>query len=147
VKRNSDSIEFTHTLDEPSIDFGYVYTKTIRLTKGKPQMTIEHVLKNTGRKPIVTNVYDHNFTTIDNQPPGPDYEISFPFQLQRPQRGAPPRAATNGSRCGQPEMQSLAAPDANRLVYTKALAGVECFQTTFTGFGATAADHEIRNRK
>jgi len=135
-------------------------------------MTIEHVLKNSGTKPIQTNVYNHNFMTLDNQPPGPDYEISFPFQLQRVQRGAQPgqpspasgaasagapaapTAATpqvgrglnppNGSRCGQPQMQTLADPQGNRLVYTKGLEGVECFQTSFTGFGPTIADHEIR---
>jgi hypothetical protein len=171
VKRHADAIEFTHTLSEPSIDFGYIYTKVIRLTKGKPQMTIEHVLKNTGAKPIVTNVYDHNFMTLDKQPPGPDYEITFPFSLQRVQRGArpaqpavtggaapggaPPGATPsspparglnppNGSRCGQPQMQALANPQGNQLVYTKALEGAECFQTSFTGFGPTAADHDIR---
>ena len=46
-------------------------------------------------------------------------------------------------------MQALADPQANRLVYKKVLEGGECFQTGFTGFGATVADHEIRieNRK
>ena len=106
VTRRSDSIEFRHTLNEPAIGFGYVYTKVIRLTKGQPQMTIEHVLKNTGTKPIVTNVYNHNFMTLDQQPPGPDYEISFPFQLQRAQRGArarAPRARPRAaSRAGRP---------------------------------------------
>jgi len=103
ITRGTDAIEFVHTLTEPSIDFGYVYTKVIRLTKGKPQMTIEHVLKNTGKQPIVTNVYDHNFTTLDHQPPGPDYEISFPFQLQRVQRGARPAGpAPAGGAAGQP---------------------------------------------
>jgi hypothetical protein len=156
VKRSADAIEFVHTLREPAIEFGYAYTKVIRLTPGKPQMTIEHVLKNTGTKLIQTNVYNHNFMTLDTQPPGPDYDISFPFQLQRVQRGArpgqppaaggaPPAAAQpNGSRCGQPQMQALANPQDNRLVYTKVLEAVECFQTSFTGFGATAADHDIR---
>ena len=41
-------------------------------------------------------------------------------------------------------MQALANPVGNRLVYTKVLEGVECFQTGFTGFGPTVADHEIR---
>jgi hypothetical protein len=46
-------------------------------------------------------------------------------------------------------MKVLAEPHRNRLVYTKVLEGVECFQTWFTGFGTTVADHEIRieNRK
>jgi hypothetical protein len=165
VERRSDSVAFTQTLNEPALDFGYVYTKIIRLAPGKPQMTIEHVLRNTGAKPIHSNVYNHNFMTLDRQPPGPDYDIRFPFELQRVQRGArpgqpdPSRGASpggqvqqsgrglnppNGSRCGQPQMQALAAPQGNRLIYTKALEGVECFQASFTGFGATAADHDIR---
>ena len=41
-------------------------------------------------------------------------------------------------------MQALAAPDGHRLVYTKTLEGVECFQTSFTGFGSALSDHQIR---
>ena len=46
-------------------------------------------------------------------------------------------------------MQLLANPEGTRLVYTKTLEGVECFQTSFTGFSADVADHRIRieNRK
>ena len=87
VKRSRDAVEFTHTLNEPSINFGYVYTKIVRLTPGKPQMTISHVMKNTGSKPIVTNVYNHNFTTIDKQTTGPDVEITVPWQMTRAARG------------------------------------------------------------
>jgi len=167
VKRSRDAIEFRHTLSEPALAFGYIYTKTIRLTRGQPQLTIEHQLQNTGTQPLQTNVYNHNFMTLDGQPPGPDYEISFPFQLQRAERGArpgPPAAAAasaaapqsappaggrglnppNGSRCGQAQMQALAEPQGNRLVYKKVLEGVECFQTGFSGFGPSVADHEVR---
>ena len=164
--RRSDSIAFTHTLSEPAIDFGYVYTKVIRLTKGKPQMTIAHIWKNTGTTPIRTNVYNHNFMTLDKQPPGPDYAITFPFEPQRVQRGARPAQPgagasgappagqpgqsgrglnpPNGSRCGQPQMQALAAVQGNRLVYAKVLEGPECFQASFTGFEPTIAHHDIR---
>jgi len=180
VERRRDLIRFVHTLKEPSIDFGYVYTKVIALTSGKPQLTIAHVFKNIGAVSIRTNVYNHNFTTIDQQPPGPDYEIAFPFQVQRAQRGGggptpaaeAARGATpggrgpaaaqgaasgqggpgggrglnppNGSQCGRPEMQALAAAQGNRLVYSKALEGRECYQAGFIGFGATAAHHDIR---
>jgi len=83
ITPSRDAVQFTHTLTEPSIDFGYVYTKIVRLTPGKPQMVISHVMKNTGSKPIVTNVYDHNFTTIDKQTTGPDIEITVPWQMTR----------------------------------------------------------------
>jgi hypothetical protein len=164
--RRSDAIEFTHTLSEPAIGFGYVYRKVIRLTAGTPQMTIAHAWKNTGTAPIRTNVYNHNFMTLDRQPPGPDYTITFPFEPRRVQRGtravqpgaAPPVATSgaqpgqsgrglnppNGSRCGQPQMQALAAAQGNRLVYAKVLEGPECFQASFTGFESTVAHHDVR---
>ena len=165
VKRSRDAVEFTHTLSEPSIGIGYVYAKVVRLTAGKPQMTISHVMKNTGSKPIVTNVYNHNFTTIDKQQTGPDIEITVPWQMTRAAgrggRGGPGAAARQGpppvdpsaplaagarmgTQCGHPRMQSLASPQGNKLVYTKVLEGAECYQASFTGFGADAKDNEIR---
>ena len=119
VKRSRDAVEFTHTLSEPSIGFGYVYTKVVRLTPAKPQMTIAHVMRNTGSKPIVTNVYNHNFTTIDKQPTGPDIAITVPWQMTRAARGggagrqgAPrgtPPAAGTLARQGQPPVDPYAA--------------------------------------
>jgi hypothetical protein len=180
VKRSRDAVEFMHTLNEPSINFGYVYTKTVRLTPGKPQMTISHVMKNTGSKPIVTNVYNHNFTTLDKQTTGPDVEITVPWQMTRAARGGgagrlgaargtPPAAGAParqglppvdpnaslavgermGTQCGQAQMQSLASPQGNKLVYSKVLQGAECYSASFTGFGADAKDNDIRieNRK
>jgi hypothetical protein len=169
VTKSRDAVEFTHTLNEPSINFGYVYTKVIRLAPGKPQMTISHVMKNTGTKPIATNVYNHNFTTIDKLPTGPDLEITVPWQMTRAagrgrgpgvaaREGAPARqnappvdpyatlaaGERMGSQCGQPQMQSLASPQGNKLLYSKVLEGSECYQTSFTGFGADAKDNDIR---
>jgi hypothetical protein len=174
VKPSRDAVEFTHTLSEPSIGFGYVYTKVVRLTPGKPQMTISHVMKNTGSKPIVTNVYNHNFTTIDKQTTGPDIEITVPWQMTRAARrgGPPPQSATPGAppataparqnqppvnpsavlvpgermgtQCGQPQMQTLASTQANKLVYAKVLEGAECYPGNFTGFGPDAKDNDIR---
>ena len=99
-----------HTLSEPSINFGYVYTKVVRLTPGKPQMTISHVMKNTGSKPIVTNVYNHNFTTIDKQTTGPDVEITVPWQMTRAARrgGPPPQGAVPGRQPPLPGARRLA---------------------------------------
>jgi hypothetical protein len=166
VKTARDSVEFTQTLSEPSIGYGYVYTKVVRLTPGRPQMTIAHVMKNTGSKPIATNVYNHNFTTIDRQPIGPDLEITVPWQMTRAagrgrgpaapgasgRQGPPPvdpyaplaAGARIGSQCGQPQMQALASPQGNKIVYSKVLEGAECYQTSFTGFGAEAKDNDIR---
>ncbi len=173
IKTARDSVECAHTLSEPSINFGYVYTKVVRLTPGKPQMTISHVMKNTGAKPIVTNVYNHNFTTIDKQSTGPDVEITVPWQMTRAAgrggrggqgapRGAPgaaparqgpppvnpyaPLAAGErmGTQCAQEQMRSLASPQGNKLVYSKVLEGSECYQAGFTGFGADPKDNDVR---
>lgn len=187
VKTSREAVEFTHTLSEPSINFGYVYTKVVRLTPGKPQMIISHVLKNTGSKPIVTNVYNHNFTTIGMQPTGPDVEITVPWQMARGigrggRQGVPAGVAGRGgpagqgrpggapgapggagrqgppvdpyaslaagermgTQCGQPQMQSLAGPQGNTLVYAKVLEGSECYQTSFSGFGTDVKDNDIR---
>ena len=169
VRTSRDAVEFTHTLSEPSINFGYVYTKVVRLTRGKPQMTISHVMRNTGSKPISTNVYNHNFTTIGMQSTGPDIEVSVPWPMARaagrggrgPQAAAPGAPARQGpppvnphaplapgermgTQCGQPQMQALASPQGSKIVYTKVLEGAECYQASFTGFGADAKDNDIR---
>jgi hypothetical protein len=173
VKTARDSVQFTHTLSEPTINFGYVYTKAVRLTPGKPQMTIAHVMRNTGSKPIATNVYNHNFTTIDMQPTGPDVEITVPWPMTRaagrggrggqavpagvpsaaPARQGPPpvnpyaalaAGERMGTQCGQEQMRSLASPQGNKLVYSKVLEGSECYQASFTGFGTDSKDNDIR---
>jgi hypothetical protein len=99
VKKSGSSVEFTQTLADPASGYGYVYTKTIRLAKGIPQMTLEHTLKNTGNKPIQCSVYDHNFLVLDKQAPGPDFEISFPFPLQARQVPSKDLGEVRGSQC------------------------------------------------
>ncbi len=54
MKRNSDSIQFTQEVTDPSSGYAYIYRKTVRLTKGKPEMVLEHGLKNTGSRTIRT---------------------------------------------------------------------------------------------
>ncbi len=61
VKKSRDSVEFTHVLTDSASGYGYVYKKTVRLIKDKPEMALEHSLKNTGTQPIKSTVYDHNF--------------------------------------------------------------------------------------
>ena len=80
VKRSKDCVIFTHQLKDVA-GYSYVYEKKVRLTKGKPQMVLEHKLKNTGKKVIQTDVYNHNFFMIDHQPTGPDFLVKFAFPL------------------------------------------------------------------
>jgi hypothetical protein len=105
VKTGADYVEFRHEVSDPKSGYGYVYTKTVRLTPGKPQMTIEHNIKNTGTKPIATNVYNHGFFMLDQQPTGPDFTVKFPFEL-KPAR----------------EMTGLAEVKGNEITYLKELA-------------------------
>ena len=47
VRPEADRIEFTQELKGIN-GYSYVYTKRLRLVKGKPQLILEHSLKNTG---------------------------------------------------------------------------------------------------
>lgn len=79
IKEKSDQIQFIHTLTDA--DYSYEYSKTVKLTKGKPEMTITHSLKNNGKNIIESEVYDHNFLVIDKQPAGTGYVIKFPVNV------------------------------------------------------------------
>ena len=85
-KKKKDEVLFTHELIDSS-GYSYLYTKTVRLEKGKPVMTLQHSLKNTGRKPIATSVYNHNFFVIDQEPTGPNIKMSFPFDIKVEDKG------------------------------------------------------------
>jgi len=80
VKKAKDNVSFTHQLKDAA-GYSYVYEKKVKLIKGKPQMVLEHKLKNTGKKAIQTSVYCHNFFMIDQEPTGPNIVIKFAFPL------------------------------------------------------------------
>ena len=128
VKKGRDSVVFTHVLRDPSSGYAYEYRKTVSLTKGKPEMAIAHVLKNTGTLPIDTTCYSHNFLALDNQPPGPDFVVTFPFQL----------------KAGRGPTRGLGEIRGNQLVYLKTLEGKERMSAGLEGFGDTAKDYDIR---
>ena len=128
VRKHADSIEFTQELTDPSSGTSYVYRKTVRLTKGKPEMVLEHSLKNTGRRTIQSAVYNHNFLVLDKQPPGPDFSITFPFQIQSPHPPSPELAQIRG----------------NQFVYLKVLENQEVAFAPLLGFSDSPQDNEIR---
>ena len=78
MRKGPDWIEFTHALGSPA-GYAYEYTKKLRLVAGRPELIIEHTLKNTGQKVIDTDVYNHNFFVIDNEVVGPGMSIQFAF--------------------------------------------------------------------
>jgi hypothetical protein len=131
IRNGPDWVEFTHELSTDA-GYAYLYKKTVRLAKDKPVMTLEHTLRNTGRLPIETAVYDHNFFVIDGKPTGPDSVVRFPFQAR----------ATKS-------LQDLAEMRADQLVYLKELEKGQSVFTELEGFGSEARDYDIRleNRK
>lgn len=126
IKRKPDQVMFTHTLrDEPC---SYVYTKTIRLLRGKPVMVMTHTLENTGNSTIETSVYNHNFLVIDNQPTGPDFTVEFPFKL----------SGTFGTGADKAGFRD------NKVVFfQQLLSGESVHGGNIKGFGDTAADYNI----
>jgi hypothetical protein len=76
-KATKTGANWVQDIDDPQSGYGYHYQKTVQLAPGKPQMTISHVLTNTGKKDIVTTVYCHNFLTLS---PGSEHMvITAPF--------------------------------------------------------------------
>ncbi|MEJ5366852.1 MAG: hypothetical protein WHT08_00950 [Bryobacteraceae bacterium] len=81
IRRARAWVEFVHTI-RPANGYAYEYRKKVRLVRQKPQLVIEHTLKNTGTKAIETDQYNHNFFVIDGLPAGPGVRVVFPFALQ-----------------------------------------------------------------
>jgi hypothetical protein len=129
VTRGSDWIEFVHELRDAD-GYGYVYRKKLRLSGDT--LVLEHHLENTGRKTIVTSVYDHNFYMLDGQPTGPDFMVRLPFKPTA-------MAALNG----------LAEVRGKDIVYLQELQARQTVFTELKGFGPTSKDYDIRveNRK
>jgi hypothetical protein len=128
VEKKADSVEFVQELKDASSGYGYVYVKTVRLTAGKPELVISHRLTNTGRLPIQTNVYNHNFLVLDRMPPGPDYTITVPFEIKSSRPPSPEAGAIKG----------------NRITYAKALENQERLAFPIEGFGPDAKDYDFR---
>ena len=78
IRKHKDRIEFTHQLTGED-GYAYSYRKTVQLVKGKPELLIEHSLRNTGTKAIDSTQYNHNFFVIDREVVGPDVVLKFPF--------------------------------------------------------------------
>lgn len=133
VRKGADFVEFTQELNDPASGYGYVYRKTVRLTAGKPEMVIEHSLKNTGRQPIQSKLYNHNFLVLDQAATGPDYVITVPFAV----------------KTSRPPNKELAEVRGNQIVYLKTLQDHDTVAMPVEGFGGEATDYDIRveNRK
>jgi hypothetical protein len=127
VRAHKESITFVQQLMDPNSGYAYIYTKTVRLTEGKPEMQIEHTLRNTGQHVIQTNVYDHNFLVLDKQTTGPNYVIKVPYQI----------------KTERPMNEALAVVQGNQIVYQKPLAGKDTVAAHLTGFSDSPEQYNI----
>jgi hypothetical protein len=124
-KATKNSAHFTQNLDDPQSGFGYSYVKTVTLVPGKPQMTIAHVLKNTGTKDIVTTVYCHNFLTLS---PGSEHMvITAPF-------------AWSAEKPLQPDLVKL---DGKTIRYIAPIPPGVTTISLMNGFGSGASDYDF----
>jgi hypothetical protein len=125
TRKGGDWIEFTQALDDT-----YVYRKTVRLVNG--QLVLEHRLENTGKTSLETDVFNHDFYMLDNQPTSPDIVVKFPWD-----------AKSGSDWRGPGEIRG------KELVYRQELQKGQTVSGEITGFGATAADYDFRveNRK
>ncbi|WP_317171570.1 hypothetical protein [Spirosoma profusum] len=129
IKKSRDQVDFSHKLNDATSGYGYVYQKTVKLTKDKPELVLEHRLKNTGKLPIETSTYNHNFFIIDKQPTGPTVNVQFPFEVKGEGKGFGTTIVAQG----------------NKLAYSRDLDKKEqVYSAGLQGFGATSADYDIR---
>ncbi|MCC5889550.1 MAG: hypothetical protein JJU01_03205 [Alkalibacterium sp.] len=75
IRQDDDSITFDLTSSSES-DYSYRLVKKISLKVNR--LTYSYQLKNTGKLPIHTNEYSHNFIGINNQAIGSGYRLTIP---------------------------------------------------------------------
>jgi len=123
-KASKNGARFTQDLQDES-GYGYSYVKVVSLVAGKPQMTISHVLKNTGKKDIVTTVYCHNFLTLS---PGSEHMvITAPFSW-------------SAEQFLQPELVKL---DGKTISYLAPIPAGVTTQSRMIGYGNSAGDYDF----
>ena len=121
------SVRLTQDLSDKDTGYGYSYVKTVRLVPGKAQMVIEHVLKNTGNKPIETSVYCHNFLTLSAG--NENVDLTAPFNIKRRQAVCAPmprRSTARPSNICAPSRKAKASP------------------RPITGFGSGVSDYDFK---
>lgn len=122
-----NKITFVHSLTDSS-GYAYKYIKVVSLTKGKPELALNHVLKNTGTKTIETSVYDHNFFVIDKQKTGPGITINLPFNI---------KSTTL-------ETSDIVKINGGIISYTNPFQKNKQVRGVITGFGLQPTDYNIR---
>ncbi len=126
MSKERSAITFVHEVQAPN-GYGYRYTKTVRLTEGRPEMAIEHRLENTGRRRIETQQYNHNFFVIDGRKTGPETSVEFRFE----------------PRLVKPFTSDAGRIEGRAVRYARELKPGESVFGEIAGFGATAEDFDL----
>lgn len=126
VQKKGDQVRFTHVLKDAA-GYSYEYEKTVKLTKGKPELVLEHRLKNIGKQRIETAVYNHNFLVIDQQASGPDFKVQFPFSAK----------ATG-------DLKDILSNSGQHIGFLRPLQNRESIYTLVEGYGTGASDYDIK---
>jgi hypothetical protein len=127
VNTKPDQVQFTHELNDKN--YSYKYEKKVQLIKDKPEMVLIHSLKNTGKKTIETSVYDHNFFVIDDQPVGPGYSVTVPWDIKGTGQG----------------IGELAEIKGNQILFLRNVKnGENVFCSPLEGFSASPKDYDFR---
>jgi hypothetical protein len=126
VKAKARSIVFTQRL-QSATGVAYQYTKVLKLDRRGAVITLNHMLKNLGTKPLVTDVYDHDFFMLDGEPTGPGMQVSFPFK-PHPDKPLEPEATVEG----------------NKIIYNQELVPKQTVDAYLTGYSASPTDYAIR---
>lgn len=126
IRKKSAQVQFIHILKD--IAYSYKYVKKVKLVSGSSELHLEHRITNTGDRTIETTVYNHNFMMIDQEPTGPNYEITFPFEL-------------SGRGLGIGE---IAVFDGRRIKFLREMTGSErIYCGSVTGFSEKVDDYNI----
>jgi hypothetical protein len=124
IRKGENWIEMEQEVIDESSGYGYRLTKRLTLTPGKAELVIDHALTNIGTKPIETEVYNHNFFVIDNQPTGPDFRVRFPFEA-----------------IADRDLKGYATVAGKELTYSKTLPEGASIVALLSGFGGATSDH------
>ena len=128
IRTNTSSVVFEQEVRDPLSGCGYLYQKTIAIPQGRPDLVIEHRLRNTGRVPIVADQYNHNFLTLGRSEIGADLVIVLPFHVQ-----VNPK----------PDSRLIEVRD-NRIRFVGPLQDQDTVSFPIVGFGNEPSDYDIR---
>ncbi len=109
--------------------YGYKYTKIVAVQNA--EVRIQHVLENTGKKPLKTDHYNHNFFNADGETVGKGYEIEFGFE---------PKADVQKDR-----WKEVAKLDGKKLVFVDGLDKGTIYGE-LSGFAEKASDNRLTLR-